>query len=128
MGAGRPRLRDYQRRIHTARVQRGGVNPRHCARGYGVTVPFRKRIICDGTGLKLALVRSIAQAFWHVSRGSTKGDCQNQDLQDFGIFQDRGCGGSPTCRDGYICSMLCVGWGRLGLIPLGVQGRGCGCG
>ena len=55
MGAGRPRLRDYQRRIHTARVQRGGVNPRPCARGYRVTVPFGKRIICDGTGLKLAL-------------------------------------------------------------------------
>ena len=52
---------------------------RHC--------PFGKRIICDGTGLKLALVESIAHAFWPVSRGSTKGDCQNQYWQDFGIFR-----------------------------------------
>ena len=33
---------------------------RHC--------PFGKRIICQGTGLKLALVGSIAQAFLGVSR------------------------------------------------------------
>ena len=46
-GAGRPRQRHNQRHIPTARVQRGGVNPRHCARGFRVTVPFGKRIICD---------------------------------------------------------------------------------
>ena len=47
---GLPRLRDYQRRIHTARFQRGGVNPRHCARGYGVTVPSASGLSVKGQG------------------------------------------------------------------------------
>ena len=121
MGAGRPRLRDYQRRIHTARVQRGGVNPRPCARGYRVTVPFGKRIICDGTGLKLALVESIAQEFWHVTRGSTKGDCQNQDLQDFGIFRI-GLWRQPDLQGGGHMFYAVCGMGPVGPHPLGCAG------
>ena len=68
MGAGHPRLRDYQRRIHTARVQRGGVNPRPCARGFGAMSLWPVSDWPVGSWLKLALVGSIAHPFWRVSR------------------------------------------------------------
>ena len=68
MGAGHPRLRDYQRRIHTARVQRGGVNPRPCARGFGAMSLWPVSDWPVGSRLKLALVGSIAHPFWAVSR------------------------------------------------------------
>ena len=55
MGAGHPRLRDYQRRIHTARVQRGGVNPRPCARGFGAMSLWPVSDWPVGRRLKLAL-------------------------------------------------------------------------
>ena len=70
-GAGHPRLRDYQRRIHTARVQRGGVNPGPCARGSGAMSLWPVADWPVGRWLKLALVGSIAQAFWAVSRRCT---------------------------------------------------------
>ena len=71
MGAGHPRLRDYQRRIHTARVQRGGVNPGPCARGFGAMSLWPGADWPVGSWLKLALVGSIAQPFWDVSRRCT---------------------------------------------------------
>ena len=72
-GAGRPRQRNNQRHIHTTRVQRGGVNPRHCARGFCVESLRPRADWPAGTGLKLALGLSIAHVFRVVSRSIHEG-------------------------------------------------------
>ena len=51
-----------------ARVQRGGANPGPCARGSGAMSLWPRADWPVGRWLKLALVGSIAQPFWSVSR------------------------------------------------------------
>ena len=83
-----------------ARVQRGGVNPGPCARGFGAPCP----IPTEPDGLERigrTVYRDSAEARAPWSEYSTdvlgcvkdgprrarRGNCQNQDSQDFGIFR-----------------------------------------